>query len=170
MLRLKISKKGLDTAYLWIAEVWLTGHDQPLTHTRHISRKNAQRAGDEALHRLEKQTRRGAFDWRFCAGDNFPRAWGWLEYSASATHPAAEYLHMLHTVISSTGELPVHISWTNATHTFDDGTLTVRAPFKTAWGSAFTEKRLRESNPNIRIDWEERDWIATLEQTFKETA
>ena len=118
MLRLKISKKGMDNAYVWVAEVWLTGCDQPLTRTRHTSRRNAQRAGDDALHRFERQSRRGAFDWRFCAGDNFPRAWGWLEYSARAVDPDTAYAHVISKIGRATAGLPVQICWHNSTEAF----------------------------------------------------
>ena len=168
MLRIKISKQALDNTYTWSSEVWRTGHDKPIVRTRHISRRNAQRAGNEAIRRLEKKTRRGAFDWRFYAGDNFPRAWGWLEYSASATTPDDAYLHVTSKIVRATAGLPIQVSWQTATETITGGTLMIRAPFKTAWGSRFTEKHLRQNNPNIRVDWEERDWPATLEHAFEE--
>ena len=162
MLRLKISKNALDKTYAWFAEVWLTGHDQPIYKSKHRTCSKAQQCGLAQLRKLEAETRRGAFDWEFFAGDNTPRAWGWLTCTARTAYPEKGYSPGLSKIIRATAGLPVQLGWNHAQVEYSRGELTIRVPFKTAWGSSFTERKIREADRLVHVDWVETDWLTSI--------
>ena len=169
-LKLRISKKGLDTAYLWVATIHVAGHDEPIYESKHRTRSNAQQRGLERLRKLEAETRRGAFDWAFFAGDNTPRAWGWLTCTARTADPEKGYSPVMSKIIRATSGLPVQLGWNHAEVEHARGELTIRVPFKTAWGSSFTERKIREADRLVHVNWVETDWLASLTGEHEEEA
>ena len=161
-LKLRIAKKGFDTTYLWIATIHVAGHDKPIYESKHRTRSNAQQRGLDRLRRYEAETRRGAFNWAFFAGDNTPRAWGWLACTAQTADPEKGYAPVMSKIIRATGGLPVQLGWNHAQVEHSRGELSIRVPFKTAWGSSFTERKIREADRLVTVDWAESDWLASL--------
>ena len=169
-LRLRITKTGLDTTYMWVATIHVAGHEKPIYESKHRTRGNAQQRGLGRLRRYEAETRRGAFDWAFFAGDHTPRAWGWLTCTARTADPEKGYLPIMSKIIRATAGLPVQLAWVNAKDVFHQGELSIRVPFKTAWSSKYTEKRLREADRLVTVNWVETDWLASLTGENEEEA
>ena len=161
-LKLRITKKGVDTAYQWIATIHVAGHDKPIYESKHRTRGNAQQRGLDRLRKLEAETRRGAFNWAFFAGDNTPRAWGWLACTAQTADPEKGYAPVMSKIIRATGGLPVQLGWNHAQVEHSRGELSIRVPFKTAWGSSFTERKIREADRLVTVNWIETDWLTSL--------
>ena len=161
-LKLRITKKGVDTAYLWIATIHVAGHDKPIYESKHRTRENAQQRVLGRLRKLEAETRRGAFNWAFFAGDNTPRAWGWLACTAHVNDPETGYAPVMSKIIRATGGLPVQLGWNHAETVYKGGQLSISVPFKTAWSSNYTEKRLREADRLVTVNWVESDWHTSL--------
>ena len=169
-LKLRITKKGVDTTYQWVATIHVAGHDKPIYESKHRTRSNAQQRGLARLRRYEAETRRGAFDWAFFAGDNTPRAWGWLTCTARTADPEKGYAPVMSKIIRATGGLPVQLGWNHAETVYKGGQLSISVPFKTAWGSSFTERKIREADRLVTVDWAESGWLTSLTGENEEVA
>ena len=169
-LKLRITKKGLDTTYQWVATIHVAGHDEPIYESKHRTRSNAQQRGLERLRKLEAETRRGAFDWAFFAGDHTPRAWGWLTCTARTADPEKGYSPVMSKIIRATSGLPVQLGWNHAEVEHARGELTIRVPLKTAWGSSFTERKIREADRLVHVNWIETDLLTSLTGEHEEEA
>ena len=101
-------------------------------------------------------------DWEFFADVNTPRAWGWLTCTARTVYPEKGYSPVLSKIIRATAGLPVQLCCNHAQVEYARGELTIRVPFKTAWGSSFTERKIREADRLVHVDWVETDWLTSL--------